>query len=435
MNEKKTYSIYEIAEMTRFPSDFVLEKAKKLGLLKAIDSLQSILNLEDTARLMEDLKGGISTEPDSPDRPKEDSDEKVLDIGDEIPPVEVDKHPYIGSILVGVAKKYPDLEMLDVFKWPNTEVEQPSGDGKIDTSRWPDIGLLSTMGYHVGQQKGVATKWRRIILSHVFTSDRLPMVNNLRYMEKWGRKKTAKRLLKIVVEIRSFCRNMVRNMEQNDIDGGQAVREWKEDLEWLRKTYHIPLFSSRIRKSGGNKTEFTANQVPEIGTKMIDHRSLPELMQDKLKSSSTEARDSFHTGMSEARMEVIPYYSFILFLKEILPQVLHGEQVDAFGFVGVPEAQVTIEERFGDKALNEIHNEIRQAAIGFDLLPDVAVAIWDLFRNSNATEDIREIAIALSSDDEFISRIFSSRALPCFLKLIPDSHPAARENTRACKSS
>ena len=158
-------------------------------------------------------------------------------------------------------------------------------------------------------------------------------------------------------------------------------------------------------------------------------------MQDKLKSSSTEARDSFHTGMSEARMEVIPYFSFILFLKEILPQVLHGEQVDAFGFVGVPEAQVTIEERFGDKALNEIHNEIRQAAIGFDLLPDVAVAIWDLFRNSNATEDIREIAIALSSDDEFISRIFSSRALPCFLKLIPDSHPAARENTRACKSS
>lgn len=155
---------------------------------------------------------------------------------------------------------------------------------------------------------------------------------------------------------------------------------------------------------------------------------LHELLQDKLRNSSAEAQARFHSDTSAVRVQTVPYFGLILLLEGTLPRVRHGEQVDAFGFVGSPEAPVAIEEMFGDEALEEIREEIRQQAIVIELLPDVAVAVWNFFRGPNSAQDRKEIAHALSGDVEFLSQIFSARALPHFLNLIPDSRPVAGGN-------
>ncbi len=120
-------------------------------------------------------------------------------------------------------------------------------------------------------------------------------------------------------------------------------------VEWIRNT------DKQVRGICGPQDGASANR-PAQG----EHSFLHELLHDKLRNSSAEAQARFHSDTNAVRVQAVPYFGFILILEETLPRVRHGEQVDAFGFVDSAGVPVAIEEMFGEKALEEIREEIRQ---------------------------------------------------------------------------
>ena len=89
----------------------------------------------------------------------------------------------------------------------------------------PLNGLLSAMGYKVGIE-GLKSEVRIRILKDVISGP-LPLVANPGYMEEWGEDGSLKRIKKLKNCLLSFS------------NGGQhashheAIKDWKEDLEWL----------------------------------------------------------------------------------------------------------------------------------------------------------------------------------------------------------
>ena len=94
----------------------------------------------------------------------------------------------------------------------------------------PDVGMLKTLGYVVGNN-GVRTKLRREIINYAMMGH-LPVVGSPSYTLEWGEPLTPTRFNKLSRTLRAF------------IDGGksregmeQAMIEWMEDLEYLETTY------------------------------------------------------------------------------------------------------------------------------------------------------------------------------------------------------
>ena len=111
-------------------------------------------------------------------------------------------------------------------------------DNDFDYSNeWPDKGLLSYVGYHVGKS-GKSPIERRKILSNVFLSE-LPNVQNPQYMKEWGQIKSSQRLRKIANSLASFIRNAKRKNEIPD----EAINDWENDLDWLKKKYYRGVFT------------------------------------------------------------------------------------------------------------------------------------------------------------------------------------------------
>lgn len=113
----------------------------------------------------------------------------------------------------------------DSFPWPTTEALP--GNGPLGSESWPQTGMLSYLGYHVGRE-GVAVQERRAILDFVY-KDRLPNVNNADYMISWGTPGTATRLRKLAESLASFCRNQKRKDPYV-----VSVDEWDSDLDYLK---------------------------------------------------------------------------------------------------------------------------------------------------------------------------------------------------------
>jgi hypothetical protein len=97
----------------------------------------------------------------------------------------------------------------------------------------PKIGMLGTLGYHVGAVQGAKTTIRRQILKHVLEGQ-LPMVGSPAYTDEWGSPNSQKRYLKLSRVLESFLRDK-NNNERPNME--KAMLEWREDLEWLRHTY------------------------------------------------------------------------------------------------------------------------------------------------------------------------------------------------------
>ena len=116
------------------------------------------------------------------------------------------------------------------FPWPRTTA--PTSDGYIDADNWPQKGMLSHLGYHVGES-GLYEDNRRNILDFTYTGE-LPNFNDQSYMDQWAKPRTSARLRKMAESIGAFCRNMKRN-DPNSL----AVKEWEADLEYLRNEYYI----------------------------------------------------------------------------------------------------------------------------------------------------------------------------------------------------
>jgi hypothetical protein len=94
----------------------------------------------------------------------------------------------------------------------------------------PDIGMLATLGYHVGSVNGEKTPIRRKILAHLLEGE-LPMVSSAAYTDGWGAPNSGKRYEKLIHFFGSHLNNKAH------ADNSQAIIEWAEDLDWVQNNY------------------------------------------------------------------------------------------------------------------------------------------------------------------------------------------------------
>lgn len=95
-------------------------------------------------------------------------------------------------------------------------------------------GLLTFMGYHVGQGSPLLPPRRREILQYILLG-RLPNVNDRLYMQEWGEPGTDHRLRKLANTLATLARNARRRRSES---WHQAIYEWEEDLRFIKQTYY-----------------------------------------------------------------------------------------------------------------------------------------------------------------------------------------------------
>lgn len=125
------------------------------------------------------------------------------------------------------------------FVWPTTTA-------KVGLQNLPDNvfkheeGLLRRYGYKVGIH-GINQSERLKILDSIFLHPLIP-IDDLEYLNEWGKPKTAKRLQKLADSIAAFTRNAKR---RNETNFNKAIQEWEADLAYLKKTYYDNRFYFR----------------------------------------------------------------------------------------------------------------------------------------------------------------------------------------------
>ena len=102
-----------------------------------------------------------------------------------------------------------------------------AGGYKAET---PAIGVLSTVGYHVGHQ-GETRVRRRKLLDYVFTST-LPPVGSPAHMLEWGTPKSRERYRKLHRVLSTFL-----TAGSNDAKLGLACAHWEDDLRYIEETW------------------------------------------------------------------------------------------------------------------------------------------------------------------------------------------------------
>jgi hypothetical protein len=97
----------------------------------------------------------------------------------------------------------------------------------------PNDGMLATLGYRVGRVNGEKMPIRRQILKLLFERQ-LPMVGSPAYTDEWGAPKSSKRYDKLTRFLESQLNNP-GNINRPNME--KAMIEWREDLEWVQRTY------------------------------------------------------------------------------------------------------------------------------------------------------------------------------------------------------
>lgn len=123
----------------------------------------------------------------------------------------------------------------EYFDWPSTNA--PAGHGSVDTDDWSEEGILSFMGYRVGETNGESTNIRHEILAHIF-EHQLPPAFPSDYMKEWGDPSTVIRLKKIAESIAAFTRNAKRRVSPPL----RAIDDWEKDLKFLYEKYYVDKF-------------------------------------------------------------------------------------------------------------------------------------------------------------------------------------------------
>lgn len=130
-------------------------------------------------------------------------------------------------------------EFEEYFDWPSTAVEPTwYGLSDLDSSKWPEIGVLKRMGYAVGSKDGISDHGRRCeLLDFIFLSSKLPFVHSYEHMLEWGAASSSTRLKKMANSMATFGRNMRRN------GYFAALERYDKDLAYLKDRYYDPGFS------------------------------------------------------------------------------------------------------------------------------------------------------------------------------------------------
>ena len=97
-----------------------------------------------------------------------------------------------------------------------------------DQTGYPDEGLMSTMGYRVGDTQGIKAEYRKLIMSEILEGP-IPFVNSPAYMREWGSDGSIERYNKM----KRFLKSEINSPVQKN--NYRAISEWKEDLQWLEE--------------------------------------------------------------------------------------------------------------------------------------------------------------------------------------------------------
>lgn len=90
----------------------------------------------------------------------------------------------------------------------------------------PAEGIMSTMGYRVGDTQGIKQEYRIIIMIEILKGP-LPFVESPSYMREWGNDGSLDRYNKL----KRFLNGEINSpLQRNNY---RAIAEWKEDLKWL----------------------------------------------------------------------------------------------------------------------------------------------------------------------------------------------------------
>lgn len=92
----------------------------------------------------------------------------------------------------------------------------------------PAEGMMSTMGYRVGDTQGIKQEYRTMIMIEILKGP-LPFVESPSYMREWGEDGSLDRYNKL----KRFLNGEINSpLQKNNY---RAISEWKEDLKWLEK--------------------------------------------------------------------------------------------------------------------------------------------------------------------------------------------------------
>jgi hypothetical protein len=137
------------------------------------------------------------------------------------------------AILHEWGNRNQQAENNEHFKW--RAIRTPAGLERIGVISSPSEGMLSAFGYHVGQVKGRAQRFRWFLLDDIFTSVLLP-INGPDYMRKWGHPNSATRLKQLNLTLAMLGTNeRGRGLEL-------APSQRESDLEYLYKKYYADKF-------------------------------------------------------------------------------------------------------------------------------------------------------------------------------------------------
>lgn len=90
----------------------------------------------------------------------------------------------------------------------------------------PAEGIMSTMGYRVGDTQGIKQEYRTMIMIEILKGP-LPFVESPSYMREWGEDGSLDRYSKL----KRFLNGEINSpLQKNNY---RAISEWKEDLIWL----------------------------------------------------------------------------------------------------------------------------------------------------------------------------------------------------------
>ena len=99
-----------------------------------------------------------------------------------------------------------------------------------------DMGVLATMGYHVGNSSSLLPHQRREILRKAY-EDYIPFVER-NYMLKWGAPKTSTRLARIAEYLVYLITERAKAQNQDFQDNTTCIADWESDLRWLKEEFY-----------------------------------------------------------------------------------------------------------------------------------------------------------------------------------------------------
>jgi chemotaxis protein histidine kinase CheA len=140
------------------------------------------------------------------------------------------------DILMKFAEGHPALEFLisQGFEWPEIILEEDYGIPVYlrGSGELVEESPLFRMGYQVGITKGQEPTIRQALLRDAYHGD-IPHVEDDDYMEEWGNPRRSKRLWRIAHHISWLIRS-----RQNIPSMRYAVKDWHDDLGWLKEQFY-----------------------------------------------------------------------------------------------------------------------------------------------------------------------------------------------------